>query len=315
MLQFEKLGVILNPVDNLHAKFNTGALKIGDTVHLLYRWAEIPEQTGGYGPKYLQNYIAYAQITPDGKLIRDDDKPVFERSHQWEKMGLEDPRIFRLDGVNYITYTAWDGKQARVAFATANDDFTEIKKFGIVPARKFDKDAFFFPERINGKIAYVHRFEPNIQIDYFDDIEDLFDEDFWNSYEPEANGSVALTSEQEWEKGKLGGSVPPIKTELGWLFIYHGVGHDRNPFCYRGGAALMDLNDPHKILARLPYPILEPTEDYEIHGDVDNVVFPCGGYEHDGYLYLVYGGADKVTALARCKMDDILEELKKYMKD
>ena len=78
--------------------------------------------------------------------------------------------------------------------------------------------------------------------------------------------------------------------------------------------ALMDANDPHKVLARLPYPILEPTEDYEIYGDVNNVVFPCGGYIYDGYLYLVYGGADKVTALCRCPMSDILEELKKYMK-
>ena len=77
--------------------------------------------------------------------------------------------------------------------------------------------------------------------------------------------------------------------------------------------ALLDLNDPYKVLARLPYPILEPTEDYEIYGDVNNVVFPCGGYEHDGYLYLVYGGADKVTALARCKMDDIIAELKAHM--
>ena len=153
MLQFEKLGIVLNPVDKLHAKFNTGALLDNGVVHLLYRWAEIPEPGQGYGPKYLQNFIAYAQMTPEGKLLRDDDKPVFKRSHQWEKKGLEDPRIFQLDGKNYITYTAWDVKQARVAFATAHEDFTEIEKIGIVPDKKFDKDAFLFPERINGKIA------------------------------------------------------------------------------------------------------------------------------------------------------------------
>ena len=71
MVKFEKLGMILKPVDRLHAKFNTGALLLGDKVHLLYRWAEIPEQTGGFGPKYLQNYVAYAQMTPEGKLLRD----------------------------------------------------------------------------------------------------------------------------------------------------------------------------------------------------------------------------------------------------
>ncbi len=313
MVKFEKLGMILKPVDRLHAKFNTGALLLGDKVHLLYRWAEIPEQTGGFGPKYLQNYVAYAQMTPEGKLLRDDDKPVFERTHQWEKVGLEDPRIFRLDGVNYISYTAWDGKQARVAIAYANDDFSEIKKLGIIPAKKFDKDAFFFPERINGKIAYVHRFEPNIQIDYFDDVEDLFDEDYWNSYDPEHGESVAMRGIFDWENLKIGGSVPPIRTELGWLFVYHGVGNDRQPFCYRGGIALLDEKNPNKVIARLPYPVLEPTEDYEIHGDVDNVVFPCGGYLYNGYLYLVYGGADKVTALARCKYDELMAELKNYI--
>ena len=315
MIEFERLGVVLNPIDELHAKFNSGALLLNDTVHLMYRWAEIKEVTGGFGPGYVQNFVAYARMTPDGKLLYDADKPTFKKTHQWEKWGLEDPRIFRIDGKNYITYTACDNHRARVGFAIANDDFTEIDKIGIVPALQFDKDAFLFPERINGKLAYVHRFEPNIQIDYFDSFDELFEEDNWNNYTPDENGSVALVGEQEWEKMKVGGSVPPIKTELGWLFIYHGVSDDRWPFCYRAGAALLDLNDPHKILARLPYPILEPTAEYEIKGDVNNVVFPCGAYEYNGYLYLVYGGADKVTALARCPMKNILDELKKYMKE
>lgn len=312
MIQFEKLGVVLQPCDAYHAKFNTGAIRQGGVVHLLYRWAQTKELSNGIGPLYVQNFIAYAQMTPDGKLLRDDDQPVFERTHQWEKRGLEDPRMFSLDGQNYVTYTAWDGKQARVAFAKANADFSKIQKFGIVPAKRFDKDAFFFPERIRGKIAYVHRFEPNIQIDYFDELEDLFDEDYWAQYEPDGGGSVALASEQPWEAMKVGGSVPPIRTKNGWLFVYHGVGKDRIPSCYRAGLALMDFENPHKILARLPYPVLEPTEPYEMRGDVNHVVFPCGGYEYEGYLYLVYGGADKVTALARCPMEAILAELDAY---
>lgn len=314
MLKLERLGAVLTPEDALHAKFNAGALLSGGEVHLLYRYGEIKKPSGGRAPKYIQNGIAYARMSPEGQILYDSGKYVVEKTHKWEKKGLEDPRIFTLEGKIYITYTAFDGRRARVAFAEANADFTEFKKIGIVPARKFDKDAFLFPERINGKIAYVHRFEPNIQIDYFDSLEELFDKAYWKKYKPSSNGSVALAAEQDWENGKLGGSVPPIKTELGWLFVYHGVGCDREPFCYRAGLALLDLRDPHKILARLPYPILEPEEDYEVRGDVNNVVFPCGGYIYGEYLYIVYGGADKVTALARCPVGDALSELKRYMK-
>ena len=312
MLYFEKLGVILAPENELIAKFNAGAHFDGKVVHLLYRRGEIERPSGGASPHYVKNYIAYARMTPEGKLLFEDPRPAIARTSDYEKMGLEDPRIFTLDGQIYVTYTAWDGRQARVAFAKTNEDFSSFEKIGVVPARRFDKDAYLFPCRIGGKIAYVHRFEPNIQIDYFDDFEGLFDDGFWRDYRPQENGSVALTGKQPWEEGKLGGALPPIRTPIGWLFFYHGVAHDRWPFCYRAGLALLDLDDPHKIIARLPYPVLEPTEEYERMGDVNNVVFPCGGYVYKDVLYLVYGGADKTTALARCPMKDILCELEKY---
>ena len=119
---------------------------------------------------------------------------------------------------------------------------------------------------------------------------------------------------EPWESAKIGGSVPPIKTEIGWLLIYHGVAHDKQPFCYRADAALMDLGDPSKIIACLPYSLLEPETDYECVGDVNNVVFPQGVYLYDGYLYLSYGAADKRAALARCCHDELLLELKKFIK-
>ncbi|MBQ9468685.1 MAG: glycosidase [Clostridia bacterium] len=303
---------MLVPHNELEAKFNSGAYYKDGVVHLLYRRGELSRPSGGASPDYVKNYIAHAVMTPEGRLLFDDPRPALARTTALESRGMEDPRIFTLDGEIYITYTAWDGRQARVAFARTNDDFTVFEKIGVVPARRFDKDAFLFPERIGGKIAYVHRFEPNIQIDYFDDLDDLFDENFWAHYTPDENGSVALTGEQPWEEGKLGGSLPPIRTPDGWLFVYHGVAHDRWPFCYRAGIALLDSDDPHRILSRLPYPVLEPTENYETTGDVNNVVFPCGGYIYNGDLYLVYGGADKVTALARCPLEDVLKELKVY---
>lgn len=312
MLKFEKLGTILTPADEYHAKFNCGAYFDGEKVHLLYRWAKIPQVSGGAHPKYEENYISYACMSPEGKLICDADKPFMQITHEFESRGLEDPRIVMLDGSVYITYTAYDGKQARVGIAVTDKTFSRADKMGIVPACKFDKDAYFFPERIDGKIAYVHRFEPNIQIDYFTGFDRLLSKEFWSDYNPDL-GSVAVRAQNDWECGKVGGSAPPIKTDKGWLMIYHAVAFDRKPFCYRAGLLLLDLNDPKKIISRIPYPVMEPTESYEIQGDVNNVVFPCGNYVYDGYYYIVYGGADKVTALARCKLDDIMAEFGKYL--
>ena len=139
----------------------------------------------------------------------------------------------------------------------------------------------------------------------------MLDPEYWDHYEDKIHEKVIMKSEYEWENKKIGGSVPPIKTSEGWLFIYHGVADDREPFCYRAGAALLDLENPSKVIARLPYPILEPTEDYEVAGDVPNVVFPVGAYIHEGYVYMSYGGADKVVALCRFKYDELMEEFRK----
>ena len=194
-------------------------------------------------------------------------------------------------------------------------DFRRIEPIGIIPTRDWDKDAFILPERINGKIVYIHRIEPNIQIDYFDTFEDMLDSDYWDHYEEKIHEQVVIKSEYPWENKKVGGSVPPIKTPEGWLFFYHGVANDREPFCYRVGAALLDLENPSKVIARLPYPILEPTEDYERVGDVNEVVFPVGAYIHNGYIYMSYGGADKVVALCRLRYDELMEELKAHSVD
>jgi predicted GH43/DUF377 family glycosyl hydrolase len=107
----------------------------------------------------------------------------------------------------------------------------------------------------------------------------------------------------EWEAKKIGAGPPPIMTEAGWLLIYHGV--DAN-HVYRAGVALLDLEDPSKVIARSPYPILEPEEEYERIGDVPNVVFPEGTVAQDGTLYVYYGGADKCCCLATAPLLDLV---------
>ena len=93
-------------------------------------------------------------------------------------------------------------------------------------------------------------------------------------------------------------------TEDGWLLIYHAVEtFPDQPFIYRAGAALLDAANPSQVIARLPYPILEPETDYELYGDVGNVVFPVGGYVYDGDLYISYGAADRCVALATTPLE------------
>ena len=281
----------------------------GDIVHMAYRYSKWG--MSGNRSIYTVNDIRYASLTPEGKLICDDERPLVQPSLPWDSSGCEDARVVKFEGAYYIIYCGFKDI-ARVGFAKTYD-FKTCDKLGIIGHYAWDKDAFIFPERINGKVAYMHRIIPNIQIDYFDSMEDLLNQKFWDSYdEKKCEASTVMKAEFPWESGKVGGSLPPLKTDKGWLIIYHGVEDhpgQRPRFTYRAGAAMFDLENPSKVIARLPYPILEPEEYYELYGDVDNVVFPVGGYVHEGYLYMSYGGADRCTAIARTPLEDLVAEL------
>jgi predicted GH43/DUF377 family glycosyl hydrolase len=110
-----------------------------------------------------------------------------------------------------------------------------------------------------------------------------------------------------WEEAKIGGGPPPVKTPAGWLMIYHGVD---NKYVYRVGAALLDLDDPSKVLARTKDFLMEPTEPWEKVGVIPNVVFPTAAVTPDGHeLWVYYGGADRVVGLATTTIDDMLDHL------
>lgn len=313
MLEIERLGVCLEPENENQAKFNAGMVLDGDSVHMLYRMAFSEKNKNG-NLDYHENQIHYAELLTDGKVIRDDTQtPAIAPDSEKDRAGCEDPRIVPFEGKYYVFYTAYDGMTPRVGVALT-EDFQKYSKIGVIPTEQGDKDAFIFPERIHGKIVYMHRIEPDIQMDYFDTIEDMFDESYWKNYRNKLHERVVLQRAQPWENQKIGGSVPPIRTKDGWLLIYHGVANDRTPFCYRAGAALLDLENPSKVLARLPYPLLEPTEEYERVGDVNEVIFPQGAYRTGEWLYISYGAADKRVALARVKFDELLSELSQYSK-
>ncbi|HED03994.1 MAG TPA: glycosidase [Candidatus Fraserbacteria bacterium] len=306
------------------AVFNCGATLGEDKkIYLLYR--AIPNSYTRRPDGGFDHYISSigCATSEDGIHFDRLERPVIEPSEEYDRLGCEDPRVTRLvlDGQSsssyWITYTALSvpafsaRAEWRVALASTQD-FRHYRKHGVIIPGVKDKDAVLFPELVGEQIVLLHRIEPGVQLVRFDSLEQLIhpSRNFWQDHLASLERATLMKPEYDWESEKIGAGPPPIRTPEGWLLIYHGVGQSDHGFIYRVGAALLDLEDPSRVIARSPRPILEPTMDYEKSGDVPNVVFPEGVVVKDGELYLYYGGADKSCCLARAKLADLLDYLR-----
>jgi len=300
-----------NPIisSKRNAIFNAGAVYNGK-VHLLPRVAK-----GRPGEKNYVSSIMYAS-SYDGKNVK-LHKPFLEpNGEEIGKDGFEDARISERNGKYYITctgvcYNDCDAYYRPVLAITK--DFSSIEWYGWVGPEIKNKNMVIFPE--NEKIRALLRIEPNIQIIEFEDEEQLMKNKInWDRYLNNLDSYIVLERENEWESEKIGVGPPPMKTEKGWLLIYHGV--DRNRV-YRAGVALLDLENPKKVIARSKYPVLEPSEEYEKNGDVPNTVYPTGAFikkekingKEDHVIYLYYGAADRYCCLATCRLNDMIDFL------
>jgi len=313
-MKLKKYGPVLEPQGDIGAIFNCGAIEYKGEILLLARVIKkgYKKREGGGFDNYISEI--WMARSKDGKNFKLDDKPFIKPGQSFDKYGCEDPRITKLGDDFFITYTAlstpaFEDGGNRVGLASTTD-FNKITKYGIIGPDVGNKDAAIFPRKINGKIAVLHRVMPNIQIMYFDSISQLKqnrDEQYWINYCESLDDYVVIRRGAcYWDEDRIGGGPPPIKTDHGWLLIYHSI--DKH-HVYRAGVALLDLNDPQKILARTCVPLLEPEEDYEKHGDIPSVVFPEGAVIRDGELFLYYGAADKTCCLATCQMDELMEFL------
>jgi predicted GH43/DUF377 family glycosyl hydrolase len=250
--------------------------------------------------------LGHATTTDGERILTRSVTPVFSPSEAYEEYGCEDPRITSVDGTYYVFYTAYSRRGPRMAFATTSD-FADFDRHGVVGPDCDDKNWSIFPERIGGKVALIHRVSPKIQVDFFDDIADIRSANaYWTEYARNGEASTVMKPLFDWEKKKIGMGPPPIRTEDGWLIIYHGVSPDS---VYRAGAVLLDLENPRRVIARLPEPILEPEEHFEKTGVVPNVVFPTGAVVTKDRLKVFYGGADRVCCLAEVSMKLLTEDL------
>jgi predicted GH43/DUF377 family glycosyl hydrolase len=287
------------------AVFNAGALYESGVFYMFYR-AMSPDNTSTIGCALSDDGFTFHQPKHDPVYVPRLDFEMKKVPNGFS--GCEDPRLTKIGDRVYMFYTAYDG------IAPPQVALTSIKLSDLVAQRWIweqpvlisdptidNKNACLFPEKINGKFVMLHRAAgQEIAFDYMENL------DFADNVQLEREGTISPRHDS-WDSAKIGIAGPPIKTEKGWLLIYHGVSTlDRN---YRLGYMILDLNDPFHVLYRTPYPILEPEYPFEKIGIVNNVVFSCGAVEKDGEIFLYYGGADKVMAVATFPLEKLLSVL------
>jgi predicted GH43/DUF377 family glycosyl hydrolase len=282
--------------------FNAGATRIDNEVLLLMR---VEDRRG-------MSHLTAARSKDGIGNWRFDAQPTLmpcPETNPEELWGIEDPRITYLEDQKIwaITYTAYSEGGPLVSLATTTDFRRFDRKGPVMPPE--DKDAALFPVRFHRRWAMIHRpvatfpgTGAHIWLSFSPDLK------HWGDHQlllPARRGGW-------WDANKIGLSPPPLKTDEGWLILYHGVRMTASGAIYRLGLALLDLEDPRKVIARSDEWIFGPEKDYEIFGDVDKVVFPCGWVAEGDDVKLYYGGADTCLALATANLSELLAWLKEH---
>jgi len=342
MIEIKREGILLSKTDNEfenEAVLNPAVIREGDNIHIFYRAV----RNGNYSS------IGYCRLDGPLTIAERWDKPFMVPEFDYESHGVEDPRIVKIDDLYYMTYTAYDGTNARGALATSKD-LIHFEKQGIIIPRvsyaefvfrvesvgvvnenyyrnyKFyyqeedpemkiqlwDKNVVFFPRRIKDKLVFLHRIRPGIQIVSVNSLTELTKE-FWENYFLNLHDNIVIDPVYAHESDYIGSGCPPIETEHGWLLIYHGVQDTNQGLIYSAcAAALLHIDNPAKVIARLPYALFSPEQEWELKGDVNNVVFPTGTALFGDTLFIYYGAADSHIAVASLSLSALLKELLTY---
>jgi predicted GH43/DUF377 family glycosyl hydrolase len=280
--------------------FNPGATLVDGETLLLLRVEDrrgLSHLTAARSADGVSNW----QIDAGPTFLADPDR------YPEEIWGVEDPRITYMEDESkwVIAYTAYSLGGPLVSLATTTD-FKSFERLGPVMPPD-DKDAALFPVRFGGRWAMIHRPVSAAP---------AAGAHIWLSWSPDlkhwGDHHVLFRARRGawWDANKIGLSPPPLRTAEGWLLLYHGVRSTASGSIYRLGLALLDLDNPARVLARSDEWVFEPGLDYERFGDVDKVVFPCGWVEQDGHVRIYYGAADSTVALATARIADLLDWLK-----
>lgn len=246
------------------------------------------------------------------------EKEVFDNPSGGGWGGAEDPRMVRIGNRVFMSYTAFeDWSNMRIAITSISMNDLKKKRWNwkqpllISPKNSRAKNWVLFPEKIRGKYAILHGLSPRIMVAYLDSpdmipsIESLRDHGGWGYQDKKRKGY--------WDECVRGAGAPPMKTDLGWLLLYHAI-DKRDParvVGYKVGAMILDLEDPTRVIYRSPEPILSPDMHYENDGK-PGVVYASGAVLKDGTLFVYYGGGDKHTCVAETPLAPLLEWLQNY---
>lgn len=277
------------------AVLNCGMIYDNGLFHMLYRasnrdFAALAFESPREDLKFVSS-LGYA-VSTDGVNFKRLDQPVFSGRGPQESWGVEDPRISKIDDVYYMVYTAFGGKNwddHRISLARSKN-LIAWERLGVILDEP-NKDAALLDRKIGGRYVLFHRRLPHIWVAFSPDLKK------WGDHQ-----IILRTIPKSWESFKIGLAGPPLEIEGGFLLLYHAVDEKR---VYRLGAALLDKEDPRRVLARQKEPIFEPELSWEIGGLVPNVVFSSGHAVQGQDLFVYYGAADRVIGVAKIGLREI----------
>jgi len=289
---------ILTPemIPGANAVFNSSVTRFGNRYVAVLR-VEKRQGFQSLRVAWSDDGITNWKLDPDEVLVPTEEPYITYEEARY------DPRITRIDADDawYICHASENRYGCQISVARTRD-FKKFDKVSIA-SEPTNRNMVLFPEKIGGLYARLDRpFEyggkGNIWISYSPDLV------FWGRSE-----CIMTNRGFAWDQGKIGPGAPPIKTKEGWLVIYHGITPRVNAQIYKAGVALLDLEDPRKVIARGKEYIMAPREVYERVGDVPNVVFPTAviPYPEKDECRIYYGGADTVFCLATAKISELID--------
>jgi beta-1,2-mannobiose phosphorylase / 1,2-beta-oligomannan phosphorylase len=302
------------------AVLNPAAAVLGGRTHLIYRAIGIDGVSRlGYASSAdgvlfdtMLPYPVYVARNPHNiALNRRRYSPVlYPSGGSWG--GCEDPRMVVIDGRVYVTFNMFEDWRLRVAVISMSEEdflalrFSEWEGPHILSHGERDKNWVLFPEKVGGQFAVLHSIIGNdkqhVRIEYIDDLATLRQRKFI-SPDPQKISDKRIS----WHVHTRSAGPPPIRTEKGWLVLYH-ANDAHEPWRYKVGAMLLDLADPTKILYRAATPVITPDEHYENDGK-PGIVYAAGAVVQHGTLFVYYGGADKVVCVATAPLNAFLDAL------
>ncbi len=280
----------------------------------IYNSAVVPYD-GGFAGVFrvddkCRNMRIHAGVSKDGMNFEIDEEPiefVCEDEEILKSTEDYDPRVCWIEDRYYITWcNNYHGYTIGVAYTYDFDKFYKLEN-AFLP---FNRNGVLFPRKINGKFIMLSRPSDTGHTPFGDIfLSQSPDMEFWGQHRHVMSPKGGMVT---WENTKIGAGPVPIETDDGWLMFYHGVINTCNGFTYSMGAAILDLDQPWKVLYRCKPYLLTPQMYYERIGNTPNVVFPCGSLydEKTGRIAIYYGCADTVTGLAFCRVDEVVRFIK-----